>query len=90
MFFIVPAFTTPFSQQTGGRQTTAYSLSALVLFKGRQEVVGLAVAGQVVICPMMYVALTYDHRIVDGKEAVLFLRRVKDVIENPAPMLLEI
>ncbi len=39
---------------------------------------------------MMYVALTYDHRIVDGKEAVLFLRRVKDVIENPAPMLLEI
>ena len=50
----------------------------------------MAVAGQVVIRPMMYVALTYDHRIVDGKEAVLFLRRVKDVVENPARMLLEI
>ena len=50
----------------------------------------VAVAGQVVIRPMMYVALTYDHRIVDGKEAVLFLRRVKDAIENPARMLLEI
>jgi 2-oxoglutarate dehydrogenase E2 component (dihydrolipoamide succinyltransferase) len=50
----------------------------------------VAVAGQVVIRPMMYVALTYDHRIVDGKEAVLFLRRVKDVVENPARMFLEI
>jgi 2-oxoglutarate dehydrogenase E2 component (dihydrolipoamide succinyltransferase) len=38
----------------------------------------------------MYVALTYDHRIVDGREAVLFLRRVKDAAENPARMLLEI
>jgi 2-oxoglutarate dehydrogenase E2 component (dihydrolipoamide succinyltransferase) len=50
----------------------------------------VAVAGQVVIRPMMYVALTYDHRIVDGKEAVLFLRRIKDVVENPARMFLEI
>ena len=50
----------------------------------------IAVAGQVVIRPMMYVALTYDHRIVDGKEAVLFLRRVKDAVENPARMFLEI
>jgi len=50
----------------------------------------VAIAGQVVIRPMMYVALTYDHRIVDGKEAVLFLRRVKDVVENPARMFLEI
>lgn len=50
----------------------------------------IAVGGQVVIRPMMYVALTYDHRIVDGKEAVLFLRRVKDVVENPARMFLEI
>jgi 2-oxoglutarate dehydrogenase E2 component (dihydrolipoamide succinyltransferase) len=46
--------------------------------------------GQVVIRPMMYVALTYDHRIVDGREAVLFLRRIKDVIENPARMLIEV
>ncbi len=46
--------------------------------------------GAIVIRPMMYVALTYDHRIVDGREAVTFLKRVKDVIENPARMLLEI
>jgi 2-oxoglutarate dehydrogenase E2 component (dihydrolipoamide succinyltransferase) len=46
--------------------------------------------GAVVIRPMMYVALTYDHRIVDGREAVTFLKHVKEVIENPARMLLEI
>jgi 2-oxoglutarate dehydrogenase E2 component (dihydrolipoamide succinyltransferase) len=46
--------------------------------------------GQVVIRPMMYVALTYDHRIVDGREAVTFLKRVKDTVETPARMLLEI
>jgi 2-oxoglutarate dehydrogenase E2 component (dihydrolipoamide succinyltransferase) len=44
---------------------------------------------QVIIRPMMYVALTYDHRLVDGREAVLFLRRVKEVIEAPARMLVE-
>ncbi|HSU55549.1 MAG TPA: 2-oxoglutarate dehydrogenase complex dihydrolipoyllysine-residue succinyltransferase [Candidatus Dormibacteraeota bacterium] len=46
--------------------------------------------GNVVIRPMMYVALTYDHRLVDGREAVSFLKRVKDAIENPARMLLEV
>ena len=46
--------------------------------------------GEVVIRPMMYIALTYDHRIVDGKGAVTFLARIKDCIENPARMLLEI
>ena len=46
-------------------------------------------AGKVVIRPMMYVALTYDHRLVDGREAVLFLRRVKEAIESPARMLIE-
>ena len=50
----------------------------------------VAVAGQVVIRPMMYIALSYDHRLVDGKEAVQFLRRVKEVVENPARMLLEV
>ena len=49
----------------------------------------VAVQGQVVIRPMMYVALTYDHRIVDGREAVLFLRRIKETIEIPARMLIE-
>lgn len=50
----------------------------------------IAVQGQVVIRPMMYVALSYDHRIVDGREAVTFLKRVKDNIESPARILLEI
>jgi 2-oxoglutarate dehydrogenase E2 component (dihydrolipoamide succinyltransferase) len=50
----------------------------------------IAVGGAVVIRPMMYVALSYDHRIVDGKEAVTFLVRVKEMIENPARILLEI
>jgi len=50
----------------------------------------VAVNGQVVIRPMMYTALTYDHRIVDGREAVLFLRRIKEGIENPARMLIEV
>jgi 2-oxoglutarate dehydrogenase E2 component (dihydrolipoamide succinyltransferase) len=46
--------------------------------------------GNVVIRPMMYVALTYDHRLVDGREAVTFLRRIKEVIENPARLLIEV
>jgi 2-oxoglutarate dehydrogenase E2 component (dihydrolipoamide succinyltransferase) len=50
----------------------------------------VACEGQVVIRPMMYVALTYDHRIVDGREAVGVLRRVKDIVEEPPRMLLEI
>jgi 2-oxoglutarate dehydrogenase E2 component (dihydrolipoamide succinyltransferase) len=44
--------------------------------------------GQVVIRPMMYIALTYDHRIVDGREAVIFLRTVKETVETPARMLI--
>ena len=50
----------------------------------------VAVDGQVVIRPMMYIALTYDHRIVDGREAVTFLRLVKEYVEQPARMLLEV
>lgn len=46
--------------------------------------------GQIVIRPMMYLALTYDHRIVDGREAVSFLKRIKDCIENPVRLMLEI
>ncbi len=45
---------------------------------------------EVVVRPMMYVALTYDHRIVDGREAVTFLKRIKDVIENPERIFLEV
>ncbi len=49
----------------------------------------VAVNGQVVIRPMMYLALSYDHRLVDGKEAVTFLIRIKDCIENPTRLMLE-
>ena len=50
----------------------------------------MAVEGNVVIRPMMYVALTYDHRIVDGREAVGFLKTIKEVIEDPARLFLEL
>ncbi len=50
----------------------------------------MAVDGEVVIRPMMYVALTYDHRIVDGREAVSFLVRIKEAIQEPARMLIEV
>ncbi len=50
----------------------------------------MVVGGQIVIRPMMYLALSYDHRIVDGKEAVTFLVRVKECLEDPERMLLDI
>jgi 2-oxoglutarate dehydrogenase E2 component (dihydrolipoamide succinyltransferase) len=50
----------------------------------------VAIEGQVVVRPMMYVALTYDHRIIDGREAVQFLVTVKQCLEDPARMVLHI
>jgi len=50
----------------------------------------MVVDGQVVVRPMMYLALTYDHRIIDGREAVQFLVAVKDAIEDPARLLLQV
>ena len=50
----------------------------------------VAIDGQVVIRPMMYVALTYDHRIVDGREAVTFLKRIKDLVEDPERIWLQV
>jgi 2-oxoglutarate dehydrogenase E2 component (dihydrolipoamide succinyltransferase) len=50
----------------------------------------MAVNGQVVILPMMYLALSYDHRLLDGKDAVQFLVAIKDLLEDPARILLEI
>ena len=50
----------------------------------------IAVNDMVVIRPMMYLALSYDHRIVDGKEAVSFLVHIKNLLEDPARQLLEI
>ncbi len=49
----------------------------------------VALDGQVVIRPMMYLALSYDHRIVEGQQAVLFLVRMKELLEDPASMLVE-
>ena len=48
----------------------------------------VVVDGQIVVRPMMYVALTYDHRIIDGREAVQFLVAIKDALEDPARLLL--
>lgn len=50
----------------------------------------MAVNGQVVILPMMYLALSYDHRLIDGKEAVSFLVAIKELVEDPARLLLDI
>ncbi len=49
----------------------------------------IAVNGQVVVAPMMYLALSYDHRVIDGRESVSFLVMVKDLLENPSKMLFE-
>lgn len=50
----------------------------------------VVVKGEIVIRPMMYLALTYDHRLIDGREAVLFLRAIKEALEDPAKMLLQL
>ena len=50
----------------------------------------VARGGQVVIRPMMYLALSYDHRIIDGKEAVQFLVNMKENLEDPARLLLDL
>ena len=50
----------------------------------------IALNGEVVIRPMMYLALTYDHRVIDGREAVTFLKTIKEVIEDPSRLFLEI
>jgi 2-oxoglutarate dehydrogenase E2 component (dihydrolipoamide succinyltransferase) len=48
----------------------------------------MVVAGKIEVRPMMYLALSYDHRIIDGREAVLFLVRVKECIEDPERLLI--
>ena len=69
---------------------TVYRLGISPTRRGARQLVGhrhITVNGQVVIRPMMYVALSYDHRIIDGRESVGFLVRVKELLENPALML---
>ena len=50
----------------------------------------VAVAGKIEVRPMMYLALSYDHRVIDGREAVTFLVRVKDVLEDPERLVLDL
>ena len=50
----------------------------------------VAVDGEIVVRPMMYIALTYDHRIIDGREAVQFLVSIKETLEDPARLMLQI
>lgn len=50
----------------------------------------VVIGTNIVVRPMMYVALTYDHRLIDGREAVLFLRAVKDKVEDPQRLLLDL
>ena len=50
----------------------------------------ICIGDDIVARMMMYVALTYDHRLVDGREATLFLRKIKESIEDPTPLLLEL
>lgn len=50
----------------------------------------VVVDGNILARPMMYLVLTYDHRLIDGREAVYFLRRIKDVVEDPRRLLLDI
>jgi len=49
----------------------------------------VVVDGQIVVRPMMYTALTYDHRVIDGREAVQFLVKIKELIEDPENLLIE-
>ncbi|MGB8425287.1 MAG: 2-oxo acid dehydrogenase subunit E2, partial [Desulfobacterales bacterium] len=50
----------------------------------------VVIEDEIVVRPMMYLALSYDHRIVDGREAVTYLRRIKELLENPERMIVEI
>ena len=85
-----------FSISNGG--TYGSLLSTPIINPPQSGILGLhkieerpvAINGKVEVKPMMYVALSYDHRIVDGKEAVTFLVKIKEAIENPDRLLLNI
>lgn len=85
-----------FSISNGG--TYGSLLSTPILNPPQSGILGMhtiqkrpvALNGQVVIRPMMYLALSYDHRLVDGKEAVTFLIRIKELLESPARLMLEV
>ena len=71
-------------RSVGKNPSNVVSLTARAFGLSRQ-----AVNRQVEVRPMMYVALSYDHRIIDGQQAVLYLVRVKELMEDPASMLID-
>lgn len=77
-------------EQSSLTYSFAWFLQSAIL--GMHSIVNrpMVVGGQIVSRPMMYIALTYDHRLIDGREAVFFLRRIKDVVEDPRRLLLDI
>jgi 2-oxoglutarate dehydrogenase E2 component (dihydrolipoamide succinyltransferase) len=85
-----------FTITNGG--TFGYLLSTPIINPPQSAILGMhaindrpvALNGQVVIRPMMYIALSYDHRLVDGKQAVTFLVKVKQAIEDPTRLLLAV
>ena len=77
------------------RTTPAGSKAKIIAKQNRFWLHGIqqrpvAVAGEVVVRPMMYVALSYDHRIIDGQQSVKFLVRLKQLVEDPARLILEV
>ncbi|KAK4396685.1 2-oxoglutarate dehydrogenase complex 2, mitochondrial [Sesamum angolense] len=76
-------------EMAGGTFTISNGGSAIL---GMHSIVNrpMVVGGAIVPRPMMYIALTYDHRLIDGREAVFFLRRIKDVVEDPRRLLLDV
>jgi ABC-type dipeptide/oligopeptide/nickel transport system ATPase component len=72
-----------------GESGCGKSITALSLMRLIPTPPGKIVDGQIVLRPMMYVALSYDHRMVDGREAVQFLVKVKEFIEDPGHLLIE-
>lgn len=68
-------------------QVCKLKIHMVFLFFCLVQFIFMIVLFQVVIRPMMYIALTYDHRLIDGREAVLFLRKIKDAVEDPRVIL---
>ena len=64
--------------------------SAILGMHGIQKRPVVLPDNSIVVRPMMYIALTYDHRLIDGREAVTFLLRVKDIVENPVRLVLDL
>ena len=95
-FFVLPFFNTgglkAQLRRTDGSDVTPILNPPQTAILGMHKIQErpMAVNGQVEILPMMYLAVSYDHRMIDGKEAVQFLVTIKEMLEEPARMLLDI